>query len=316
MYLFVENRSPWESAAIRADLFRRGLWALRVSTGNYAWAGIDMALWDICGKISNLPVYKLMGGAVRSEVDYFYYLAHGDLADVRKQCMDGVSKGYTTFYLKTGVDLAHELEMLSAIRDEIGTDARLRIDSNGAWSLAEAPGFLQQCGEFNIDFAEQPVREHPMSLMTELRTKTTIPLAANEGLWSEEDANRLILNQVADIYTFSPYWVGSLGIFKATANTANIMGSQVCRHTHGELGIAASAFHQVSLTIPNLVMGNQQTAAHMDGDILVTPMPIVNGPKWGIPDGIGLCFEIDHDLLREASNRFVVEGQYLPYGKV
>lgn len=316
MFPFVQGRSPWDSADIMRDLFRRGLWTLRAMTGNYAWASFDMALWDLCGKSSGLPVYKLLGGAVHSDVDYFFYLGHGTLQDVEAQCAEGMKAGYETYYLKTGVDLEHEIEMVRTIRNAIGPKNRIRLDSNGAWSLQDAPRFLERFAPFGIDFIEQPVREHPASLMANLRTKTSIPLAANEGLWTEEDANRLILNRVADVYTFSPYWVGSLEKFRQVSYVAQVMGSKVCRHTHGELGIAATAFHHASLTIPNLVLGNQQTAAHMEGDILLQNIPTTASPKWGLPAGSGLGFDIDDEALNEAKKRFESEGQYLPYGKI
>jgi L-Ala-D/L-Glu epimerase len=316
MFPFVRNRSPWDSADIRNDVFLRGLWALRVSTGNYAWAALDMALWDLCGKEANLPVYKLLGGAVQQEVDYFFYLTHGSIADIEMQCAEGMAAGYETYYLKTGINLQDELEMVAAIRKAIGPNNRIRLDSNGAWSLQDAPSHLRKFEPFMIDFIEQPVREHPTSLMRDLRTKVSIPLAANEGLWSEADATRLIMERVADVYTFSPYWVGSLEKFQKVAYVAEVMGSKVCRHTHGELGIAATAFHHASLTIPNLVLGNQQTAAHMQGDILVDAIPIANSPKWGIPEGVGLGIEVDQSALNDAAKRFELEGQYLPYGKI
>jgi L-alanine-DL-glutamate epimerase-like enolase superfamily enzyme len=316
MFSFVEGRSAWDSADIMRDLFHRGLWALRAMTGNYAWAAFDMALWDLCGKSSGLPVYKLLGGAVRNDVDYFFYLGHGTLDDIAVQCAEGMQAGYETYYLKTGVDLEHEVEMVKTIRSSIGPKNRIRLDSNGAWSLQDAPRFLERFVPFDIDFIEQPVREHPTSLMADLRTKTSIPLAANEGLWTEDNANRLILNRVADVYTFSPYWVGSLEKFRQVSYVAQVMGSKVCRHTHGELGIAATAFHHASLTIPNLVLGNQQTAAHMQGDILRKAVPTATSPKWGLPEGIGLGLEINDAALREAEGRFKSEGQYLPYGKI
>ena len=316
MFPFVKDRSPWESAELREDAFLRGLWAMRVSTGNFAWAAIDMALWDLCGKSAGLPVYKLLGGAIRSDVDYFFYLGHGTVADIAEQCAEGMALGYETYYLKTGIDLDHELEMVATIRKSIGPKNRIRLDSNGAWSLQDAPRYLEKFEKYDIDFIEQPVREHPMSLMIDLRTKTSFPLAANEGLWSEDDANRLIMNRVADVYTFSPYWVGTLEKFRQVANVANVMGSKVCRHTHGEMGIAATAFHHASLTIPNLVMGNQQTAAHIEGDILKKQIPIATSPKWGLPEGVGLGFEIDQSALESGIKRFKSEGQYLPYGKI
>jgi L-alanine-DL-glutamate epimerase-like enolase superfamily enzyme len=316
MFPFIKGRSPWVSAEIRRDVFLRGLWALRATTGNYAWAAFDMALWDLCGKSAQLPLYKLLGGAIRKEVDYFYYLTHGNLDDISAQCAEGMKNGYQTYYLKTGINLEQEVEMVKTIRKVIGLKNRIRLDSNGSWSLQDAPRFLERFATYGIDFVEQPVREHPMSLMSQLRLKTSIPLAANEGLWTEEDANRLILNRVADVYTFSPYWVGSLEKFRQVSYVAQVMGSKVCRHTHGELGIAATAFHHASLTIPNLVEGNQQTAAHMEGDILQTEIPIAKGPTWGLPEGVGLGLEVDISALNAAKKRFENEGQYLPYGTV
>jgi glucarate dehydratase len=316
MWPFVKNRSPWDHEQIRSEVFHAGLWQLRASTGNYAWAGIDMALWDICGKSSNLPVYQLLGGKVRESVNYFYYLTHGSLEEIKEQCLDGVSKGFTVFYLKTGLDFKHEYEMVHKIREVIGPDKKIRIDSNGAWNSKDAPHFLEELDNFSIDFAEQPVREHPMSLMQNLRSKVKVPLAANEGLGSESDANRLIINEVADVYTFSPYWVGSLKKFQSVSYVADMMGAQVCRHTHGELGIAATAFHHVSMTIPNLVEGNQQTAAHMPGDILISKLPIVEAANWGIPDGVGLGIEIDENKFAKAQVAFQKDGPYLPYGKI
>ena len=74
---FVLGRSPWSSEAIRADLWHKGIWMFRKPTASFAYAGIDMALWDICGKACNQPLYNLFGGKVRESVDYFYYLARG-----------------------------------------------------------------------------------------------------------------------------------------------------------------------------------------------------------------------------------------------
>ena len=82
------------------------------------------------------------------------------------------------------------------------------------------------------------------------------------------------------------------------------------------MGIAATAFHHASLTIPNLVVGNQQTAAHTEGDILKNQIPTATSPKWGLPEGVGLGFEIDQSALESGIKRFKSEGQYLPYGKI
>ena len=117
--------------------------------------------------------------------------------------------------------------------------------------------------------------------MRELRARTPVALCANEGLGSQADAYRVIASGVADIVCFSSYWVGTLRRFHTLASLAGLLGIGVCKHTHGELGIAAAAAHQVMLTLPNAVLGAQQTAAIMADDVLATPLPVASGPRWG-----------------------------------
>ena len=143
---FVVGRDPWQGEAIARDYFRIGLWDHRPQTGNYAFAGIDQALWDLCGKECGQPLYRLFGGALRDEVDYFYYLARGLPEDIVKQATDGVQRGYTCFYLKVGIDERAETEMLTALRSAIGPGRKIRVDANQAWNLPQATRLLKSLG--------------------------------------------------------------------------------------------------------------------------------------------------------------------------
>jgi glucarate dehydratase len=149
--------------------------------------------------------------------------------------------------------------------------------------------------------------------MAELRRRLPMPVCANEGLWSEADVYARIVARQADVYCFSPYWVGSLGAFSRLAHVAHLEGLQVCKHTHGELGIAAAACHHLLLTLPNVVEGNQQTAHVMAGDVLAEPLPLASGPRWGVPTGVGLGVEPSADALADGRRRYELEGQFLPY---
>jgi L-alanine-DL-glutamate epimerase-like enolase superfamily enzyme len=140
-----------------------------------------------------------------------------------------------------------------------------------------------------------------------------IPVCANEGLWSEADAYARIRAREADVYCFSPYWVGSIGSFHRLSWLAHLEGLQVCKHTHGELGLAAAAGQHVVLTLPNGVEGHQQTAHLMEHDILTRPIPIASGPRWGRIDGPGLGVEVDEDALAEGAARYRAQGQYRPW---
>jgi L-alanine-DL-glutamate epimerase-like enolase superfamily enzyme len=310
---FVLGRDPWNREAMRREAFTHGLWQFRAGTGNFAWAGIDMALWDICGRACGEPLWRLLGGLLQPEATYFYYLARGDRESLAAQVAAGVASGFEVYYLKIGLDDAEDLAMVAAVREALGEGPRLRLDANGSWTMPQALRLLAALEKHGIDFVEQPVRDHPVGHLAELRSRTTVPVCANEGLWSEADAYARIRARQADVYCFSPYWVGSIGAFHRLAWVADSEGLQVCKHTHGELGLAAAAAHHVVLTLPNGVEGHQQTAHVMEHDVLTEPLPIATGPTWGTIDGPGLGVEVDEDAVAEAAARYESLGQYLPW---
>jgi L-alanine-DL-glutamate epimerase-like enolase superfamily enzyme len=310
---FVVGRDPWNREAMRRDLFTHGLWQFRAGTGNFAWAGIDMALWDVCGRACGQPIWRLLGGLQVEEATYFYYLARGDRESLAAQVEDGLRAGFDVFYLKVGVDDAEDLEMVSHTREALGAGPRLRLDANGSWSVPQALHNLRALAEYDIDFVEQPVRDHPVGHLGELRARVPMAVCANEGLWSEADAYARIRARDADVYCFSAYWVGSVGSFHRLSWLAAYEGFQVCKHTHGELGLAAAAGHHVVLTLPNGVDGHQQTAYLMEHDILTEPLPIATGPRWGPIEAPGLGVDVDEDAVAEAAARYRAEGQYLPW---
>ncbi|MAE60995.1 MAG: hypothetical protein CMJ49_06515 [Planctomycetaceae bacterium] len=308
------GRNPWNREAIWHDAYRKGIWFYREPTFNLAWAGIDMALWDLCGKACGESIYNLLGGPRRRELEYFCYLSYGDdLEQLRAECRKGVDRGYNVYYRKVGVDIDAECRALELIREIVGPRGRIRIDANEAWTVAQAVRNLDLLNQWRIDFAEQPVPADPIDNMIELKAKTHVPLASNEGLWRIDDAWRVIKQRACDVLCFSPYWVGSIGQFHRLSHAAAIEGLSVCKHTHGELGLAAAAGQQGLATLPRIVFGHQQTASMMMDDILTEPLPIATSPKWELPDGPGLGVEVDERKIDQYHEHYRQHGQFLPY---
>jgi len=314
----VLGRDPWDKEAIHRDLAVPALWAFQPMTGNFAYAGIDMALWDVCGKAAGQPLYRLLGGAMRDEVDYFYYMEWGTLEEVSRQAKDGAAKGYRAFYMKAGVDEKREEAMLEALRDGIGRDGKIRIDVNQAWDLPTAVRLLKRWhARFELDFAEAPVRIDPLENNLDLMRRVDVPICVNEGLWREADAWRLIKSRCGSYLCFSSYWVGSLLRWHQLCQAAHMEGWLVCKHTHGEFGLAAAAGQQVMLSIPNACLGHQQTAQMMADDILTEPIPIADGPRWGRLDKPGLGVEVDEAKVAKYHAAYRQDGDFKTYvGKV
>jgi L-alanine-DL-glutamate epimerase-like enolase superfamily enzyme len=311
----VLGRDPWDKEAIAIDVFKDGLWRFQPMTGAFAFSGIDTALWDLCGKECNQPLYKLFGGAVREEVDYFYYMHWGDDDEIERQAKDGIAHRYSVFYLKTGVDARKEERMLRVLRDTIGPERKLRIDSNEAWNVPEAIRLLNIWNErYNIDFAEAPVCVDPIENMLDVKRHTGVALAANEGLWRQEDAFRIITTRSADVLTFGFAWVGSLRRFNSLMHAASLAGLRVCKHCHGEFGISAAAGQHMMLSCPNATDGNQELASRLDDDILTERIPVRDGPKWGRIDKPGLGVAVDEDKLMKYHEDYLRYGQFPAYG--
>lgn len=312
----VLGRSAWDREAICRDVYIPGAWQFQEMTGNFAYAGIDMALWDLCGKEVGKPLYQLLGGALRDEVNYFYYLPSASgLEEVRAACLDGVRRGYHVFYFKVGVHAHAEEEALAIIRATIGERAKLRIDANQSWDPVTARRLITRWHNlFNLDFVEAPTRIAPLSIHCDLQRQISVPLCANEGMWRVEEAHRIIVARAADYLCFSPYWVGSISRFMHLCRLADHHGLQVVKHTHGEFGLTAAAFQHLMLAIPNAADGHQQTASIVQRDVLPQRIPIADGPTWGLIDGPGIGYDVDEDAVLAQHELFRSQGEYLTYG--
>ncbi len=227
---FVIGRSPWDKELIAREYFTRGIWNRRAHTGNFAFAGVDQALWDLCAQSAGQPLYQLLGGALREEVEYFYYLSRGAPDSLVRQCTEGRQRGYGTYYLKVGLDRFAEETMLEAVRATIGPSGRIRIDANEAWTVNEAVRTLNDWDrKYGIDFCEAPIAHDLPQGMAEIRARVPCAISANEALGRESDVVRLIRSRAADVLCFGPFWVGSLRRFMSLGFPAHLEGQLVCK---------------------------------------------------------------------------------------
>ena len=310
------NQDPWQNNLLDRNLDKYSNWQWSQMTRNLAYGAIDMALWDIYGKDTNKPLYKLFGGNLRDEVDYFYYLSWDKLDNFAAQCEDGVSKGYNVFYMKAGRDEIEEERLIQKLREIIGPDRKIRLDVNMAWDMPKAKQIIKKWdNKYKIDFVEAPVNIQPLALMKELASSVETSLCVNEGLWQESEFLDIVNNRCGDYLCYSHYYVGTIRKFLTLANYANFMGWKICKHTHGELGLTAAIGQHLMLTIPNCCDGNQQTAQNMADDILTENIPIQTCNTWGLIEGPGLGVSVDEDKVNFYHKKFLKNGEYKLYGK-
>jgi L-alanine-DL-glutamate epimerase-like enolase superfamily enzyme len=168
-----------------------GTWH-HVAATSPAIAAVEMALWDLVGKVSSQPVVNLFGGRVRDEVEYFYYLTRSTPEQMAADAAAGYERGFRTFYLKACAnDPADDIERVEAVHGAIGARAGIRVDANEAWSPAAAIRIIKDMERFGLELAEQPVSGRNLDEMAYVRSRINVPLLANEA-WSPAAAIRII----------------------------------------------------------------------------------------------------------------------------
>jgi muconate cycloisomerase len=274
---------------------------------NLVLAGLDMALWDVIGKATGRPVYQLLGGAYRSEVDYFGFL-QGDTADeLARSAEEAMDADFGVIYMKVGRGEERDLRNVAAVREVIG-DRRLRLDANEAWDVATAIRMINLLDRFKPEFVEQPTPSHSIPALKQVRDAVAVPIAADQCVFAVSDVYDICRQQAADVIVLSIHETGGLLAFKKAAAVAEAAGIAICLHGQSVTGITDCAQHQMGLTLPNLTDGNQIMHQLLIEDVIAAPDITPRMGKIGLIGRPGLGFELDTDALERAKGRVGMLG--------
>jgi L-alanine-DL-glutamate epimerase-like enolase superfamily enzyme len=198
------GRDPMDTEVIWNELFhylrgvgRKGLTFCAVSA-------IDIALWDLKGKILGLPLFRLLGGG-REKVPV--YASGGwtsyDDDELVAEMTDMVAEGYRHVKFKVGVDGAanprRDARRVRKVREAVGPDVRLMIDANNCWDAATAVQFANSVRDMDILLFEEPVPADDIPGLSRFRRGTDIPLATGEHEYTRFGVRDLILAEAVDI---------------------------------------------------------------------------------------------------------------------
>ncbi|MGH3661350.1 MAG: mandelate racemase/muconate lactonizing enzyme family protein [Micromonosporaceae bacterium] len=285
-----------------------GTWH-HVKATSPAIAAVEMACWDIVGKLCGQPLSTLFGGSVRDAVEYCYYVTGHSTSDIVAAGKAGVAAGYHTFYLKVGADdLGRDLERVAALRDAIGPQPALRVDANEAWSVAAATRAIEALNRHNLEFVEQPVSGRNLADMAYLRSRVSVPILANEASWTRYDQLDAIRHGAADALSVDNQMDGGLLNMKRSAGIAEAAALPVVKHSLGELGVATVAAAHVLVSTGNFLYPSQCYLPMLRDDVLaggVTPTP---GGRLTVPTAPGIGVELDSDRLARYAELYGKEG--------
>ena len=267
---------------------------------NFVLAGLEMALWDILGKAAGWAVYRLLGGAVREEVDYFGFLQGDTTDELAEDARDLAEAGYGVIYMKVGRGEAADLRNTAAVREAIG-GRRLRLDPNCAWSVPEAIHMIGRLREFEPEWVEQPTPLMSIAAMRQVKEAVGVPIAADQAVFTPADVYEICRQRAADVIVLSPHEAGGLLAFGKAAAIAEAAGVPVCLHGQGVSGITDAAQHHLGLRTANLTEGNQIMHQLLVEDLVSAPDLTLTQGKLGRLDGPGVGIELDRDAVERAA---------------
>ena len=242
-----------------------------------AVAAIDLALWDLEGRRSGDPVWRLLGGDGDRAVDVNYTIAAPDRTSAATEALTARDAGFRCLKLKVGI--GDDAGRLAAVRAAAGPEIALRLDANGGWSVAEAQAALRALEPAGIELCEEPVRG--LEETAELWGTTTVALAIDESAAAPGALER----RVCDAVCLKIARCGGItGVLNA-ARQARASGYEVylASTLDGPLGIAA-ALHAAAVLHPDRPSGLATLTLFAER---ADPLPSRDG-RIAVPESPGL----------------------------
>ena len=294
----------WNKMHLRSlDYARRGVLVAALSA-------IDIAIWDLRGKLLGQPVSVLLGGRRRENVKVYatglYFTETGDLVSkLVDEAQHYASQGFRAVKMKVGLGVETDVRHVRAVRQAIGDEVELMVDANHAYSLSEALSFTRQIEPLNIGFFEEPVSPEDYEGYRELRERSAIPIAGGECEYLLEGFRHLLSKRCVDIAQPDICGAGGLSEVKRIIALARAYHINVIPHSWGT-GIAfAAGVHLVStldvlpgrLRMPEPLLEMDRSENPLR-EKLTTAFEVEDG-KVAVPTAPGLGVDVDMDVLAE-----------------
>lgn len=298
---YVLGESPFNVERIRQRM------DCNVARNEVAKGLLDMACYDLMGRITQRPVSNLIGGRAMDRIPLAALIPLMNLDSMVEFAQYFHGEGIRTFRFKLGNSIHEDAKIIQRMREVLGDDVRIRVDYNGAYSPSEAVRAIKAIEPFGIDFAEQPVRASDYVGMAYVQKRVDAPLMAHEGCFSLQDIVTLVELDAVGVVGINSERPGGMTSALRAVTYAEQRGMGVVIHNQ-TLGIASAMQIHLAAARYHSLGHAPELFGHvmLEDDLIIEPIDY-SGGHVTVPRGPGWGVDVDEDSLQRYATASRVE---------
>ena len=277
-------------------------------------SGIDIALWDIKGKVMGRPIYQLFGGPVWDNVLLYTHVAPGKPEDAAAHAKSLVAEGYTALktdpfspemsqhhrrYMRGAISPSganNGIETIAAMREAVGPDIEILIDCHGNFNVPTAINMARRLEPYDIGWYEEPVQPDSNDALKHVKESINVPICVGERLYTRFDFVPIFKERLAEYIMPDILWTGGISEMRKIANMAEAFYIPISPHdASGPVNVLSGA--HTMMTVPNFYRLEFNRAALDIHNALVDPPLDIRDGYLYLSDRPGLGVELNVEYL-------------------
>lgn len=306
----LRGRDPLENYALWLAMKEQAWWYGQGGIAWFALSALDMALWDLKGKLLGVPLHTLLGGKLRDRLRACAstHPSAATIPEMARELAGHAERGYTAIKVgfgkkgesRLGFDAARDVEFVAAVRQALGDDIDFMIDIGHPvrWEVTQAIRMVHAFERYNLRWIEDPLRTEDWEGYPLLRAATKTQIATGEDLWTVADYRRLIEANIGDVILVDPGRVeGITGYHKVLAMTEHAH-RYINAHSWSSAINTAASLHLTAVAPNYIVMEMKPAPSPMQHELVYEPFEVQDGTI-AVPDQPGLGVEVNEDVVRK-----------------
>ncbi len=295
------GENPLENERLWQKMYRRTQYFGRTSVTIAAMSAVDMALWDLKGKLFRQPIHALLGGKHHDRILAYASILFGrDGNATRDLARKWTKAGYKAVkfgWEPMGQSETLDLELVQGAREGLGPENTLLVDAGCVWDARTALKRAHSFAQFNIGWLEEPLRANDVDGYAWLRDRSPVPIAAGEAECGRESFRPLIDRHALDVYQVDLSRCGFTDAAYIRARVEEI-GARLCNHCYTSPITVAACLHWLSTCRDAFIFEDCVDDSPMRHQLTKEKVQAVNG--WiEVPKGPGLGVTLDEDFVGE-----------------